>query len=249
MKSRSVLIVRSAGLAIGIATLMAGASIAAGQRGDATVVEGADHSRALDHGGSATVFSLRLPEGASCPGDTVHDQWHVQSFMVPESVDPGSLTYDLGQPHGDGLLPLFDSNTHPFMQAATGANQSAGQPGIITDVPPLSFKVLTPGLIADGTYRIGVACTLDRKTATFWDASIVVTTTSTDHPAGFIWRLSGAPASLSRIDHGSNAGVIAVVVLAVVALLGFFFWRRSRRIPSSTPNPPTRATAHSKESR
>jgi hypothetical protein len=234
---------------IGVAS--AHVAAASNRGGDAVVVEGADNSKVLDHGASATVFGLRLPSGAACPGDTQHDQWRIQSFMVPDKVDPGTLSFDNTQPHGDGMFPLYSSDTKPYTQQATAANSTAGKPGAVVNVPPMSFKVFTPGLVAPGTYRIGLACTLApaRTTAVYWDTQIVIAAASSDRPAGFVWRLASAPATLTKVDSGSNTGVIAVVVLAVAALLGFFFWRRSRRVPSSTPNPPTRATAHSKESR
>jgi hypothetical protein len=240
--------------ALGVHSCAASPAHAASNRGgDAVVVEGADNSKALDHGASATVFGLRLPNGAACPGDTQHDQWRVQSFLVPDSIDPGTLAYDATKPRGDGLYALYGSDTKPYVQRATAANTVAGKPGAVVDLPPMSFNVFTPGLVKPGTYRIGIACTLapERKTAVYWDTQIVITSSSSDHPAGFIWRLASAPASLSKVESGSNAGVIAVVAFAVAALLGLFFWRRSRRTPPSTPTPSTRtrATALSKESR
>ena len=234
---------------VSIGAAPAGAASTRG--GDAVVVESADSTKVLDHGARATVFGIRLPDGAACPSDTQHDQWRVQSFLVPDTVDPGSLTFDSSQPHGTGLYPLFGSDTKPYVQQATAANSTGGKPGAVVNLPPMSFKVFTPGLLPAGTYRLGIACTLapERATAIYWDTQIVVTAASNDRPAGFVWRLAGTPPTLAVVDNGSNAGVIAVVALAVVALLGLFFWRRSRRSPSSTPTPPTRATAHSKESR
>ena len=38
----------------------------------------------LDSGGSATSYGVALPSGASCPGDTAHQGYHVYSYLVPE---------------------------------------------------------------------------------------------------------------------------------------------------------------------
>ena len=53
----------------------------------------APSGRPIDGGGSATPFTLRLPDGAACPGDSANDGYRVNSYMVPLDVDPTTVTY------------------------------------------------------------------------------------------------------------------------------------------------------------
>jgi hypothetical protein len=220
--------------------------------GDAIIVEGSDQTRPLEHGASAAVFALRLPDGASCPGDSAHDGWRVQSFMVPDAVDPGTLTYLLRQPKGEGLYPLFSVNGAAFVQQGTAVNDKPGSPAKITALPTFNFAKFTPGLLPNGTYRIGIACTIDRTTKRYWDARVVITQSSSDKPAGIVWRTPSAPAGINRLDEPSNTGTyIAIGVLVVLALAGAAIFARSRRArlvttTSSTPSAP-RVTTSSKE--
>src|SRR5262245_9642793 len=81
----------------GVATLSS-QSVAAGtytpvDAGDVVVVDAIDNSSELTGGGSAVPFTLRLPDGATCPGDSAHDQWRVQSFLIPSTVDMASVKW------------------------------------------------------------------------------------------------------------------------------------------------------------
>lgn len=239
--ARPVLLV--CGLAALAAALSAPASAAstveARRAGDAVLVESIQQTKELDHGGSATEFSLRLPEGSTCPGDSLHDQWRVQSFMVPDGDDPATLSYGVMGPEGPGQFPLFLTTTTPLTDSLTLANASAGLPALIPAIPALSFVAFPPDVLAPGTYRVGIACTLSRQTADYWNTTIVVSRDTDDAPSQLVWRRPDVP--LSALENDSSglptSGIVAAA-LAVVALGAVLFLRR-----------PSRHTTLSKETR
>lgn len=165
---------------------------AADDRGDLEVVD-AD-GEPLRNGGSATPFTVRLPEGATCPGDSMFDQWRVQSFVVPASVDIGRLEFGSVGPQGDRQYALYTVEGSPVVDELLQPNDQAGQPGRPVGLTMLSFGAFTPGLLPAGTYRFGLMCTLFREPERYWDVEIVVDDAPDDQPAGFTWRLPDAPA-------------------------------------------------------
>jgi len=209
--------------------------------GDVAVVEVTDLSRALLEGGSATEFTLRLPSGASCPGDSANDQWRVQSFVVPAADDPGTLYYGSQGPDGVGRYALYLVSTRPYVHMLTQQNDRAGQPGRISVPPPLSFGVFPPGTLQPGRYRIGIACTYLRKTAVYWDAEIDLAAAPGDAPAQLTWRVVDEP-DLSRMTGSEEsqrrtAFIVGGVLAAVAATL--MAWQRharSRTLASKEPS-------------
>lgn len=199
--------------------------------GDATIVQPYDQSKALTHGKAGTSFSVRLPAGATCPGDSANDQWRIQSFMIPGSEDPTKLTYGpIGPDPTDNVrYALFGIDTIPFAQQYTQRNTVAGQPGIIPALPPLSMDVVAGEKIPSGTYRVGVACAYFGKTAQYWDTTIIITDQTVGSSEKLLWRLSTEPESVNREPATSGvptliafAGVVAALLLAILV------WRRHR---------------------
>lgn len=180
--------------------------------GDVVVVAPTNADEAVDAGGSATPFTLRLPDGSTCPGDSKHDQWRIQSFVVDPDVDPATLHYDLTAPSRGGYA-LYGVDTRHYAQRLTYANEGPGQPGRIPPIDPLSFSVFPPGTLASGTYRIGVACTYFRDTAKFWDALIEVTEDAADEPGQMTWRAIGPDGDVviggGEVGDGGAAGTSA----------------------------------------
>lgn len=225
----------AAGIVVGAATASATVDDPV-DAGGVVVVDATDPGRELLTGDSNTVFSLRLPPSATCPGDSANDDWRVQSFVVPDSVDPGALTYGAIRPVGEGLHALYRADTTPFVQVLTGQNAEPGRPGQILAIPPLSFAVFPAGMLPAGRYRIGVACTYFRETARFWDLTIELVDAPGVQPGGFRWTVAG---SSPTDDGGSGSGIagilgglgLAVVVGAV--LLG----RRRHRAHAHTSSP------------
>src|SRR5262245_682957 len=91
-----------------LAAVLASAVLASGQhagasvappgtpvdKGPVAVVLPTDVDTTVDSGGSGAPFALRLPDGSTCPGDSANDNWRVDSFMVPSSVDPATLEFN-----------------------------------------------------------------------------------------------------------------------------------------------------------
>lgn len=159
----------------------------------------------LTSGDSGTTFTLRLPAGASCTGDSANDGYRVQSYMVPESVDPSTLTFNGAGPVPLGMgasfrQPLYDINGSGFVDQQTANASSPGGPGPILAPPDFNFgAVFVPGNIPSGTYNLGIACTLGPASATqmkeFWNTQMVVTTAApgTGGPAEFNWAVPAPP--------------------------------------------------------
>lgn len=205
------------------------ASAAGVRAGKAVVVSDAGSTDRRDSGGSATTFSLQLPQGASCPGDSANDNYRVQSFLVPARDDPGTFTYYSDSAVGPGRYALYDIHTNPYIQAQTANATKPGGPGPIVDIPALNFAVFDkpPGLLPPGRYHIGIACSLWNKTVRYWDVDIQLTAAPADLPAHLEWRVVGThPAKRSNwLRWALGAGA---VLAAGFALLSWLASRRSR---------------------
>jgi hypothetical protein len=200
--------------------------------GDAVVVQPNAVLRELSGGGSATSYSLRLPEGASCPGDTRNDQWAFQTFMIPADADPSSLEFSMSGPTGPFQYALYQEGTQPLTDAILVPNDGPGMPGLIPPIPPLTFSVLPPGEV-EGTFRIGVACTFLRDLSTYWDATIVIEADADDEPGQFTWRTEGSAATPTS-DESSSLPLAAVAVGAGVLVVSALALRRRSRRSTST---------------
>jgi hypothetical protein len=154
----------------------------------------------LTSGGSATVFALNLPNGASCSGDTASGGYVINSYMVPASVDPATLSFDSNgpTPFGTGAnlrVPLYSSSgSTPFMNGTTGVAASSGGPGLVVGLPSFSFNVFGANghtVVPAGTYNLGVACwnttanphVLDK----YWNVQMAFVATPSDSPGGITW--------------------------------------------------------------
>jgi hypothetical protein len=222
--------------------------IVAVRSGDVAVVDVTEREVKLPKGGSAREFSLEPPSGAECPGDSMHDSWRVQTFIVPATDDPGALAYGVIGPTGTHQYAVYDKFTAPVTDVLTVANAGAGLTARIDMLPPMSFAVFPPGELPDGRYRIGVACTFFGKTANFWDTEIVISASASDQPAHFVWSVPSVPDTSSASSHGSSGWLIAGVgLLAALSLGGLAWYRNSRRMrrTRTTPikqNPPINQT-------
>lgn len=202
--------------------------------GSVTIVS--ETREALTDGKGSTVFGLLLPSGASCPGDSRNDQWRVQTFIVPAAIDPGTLSYNSVGPEGEGMYALYGLDTNPITAVLTGPNGAPGLPGLIIGLRAASFEIFPPGTLADGTYRVGAACTFFGETASFWDTEFQISRDTEDKPAEIRWEVTTAPVgAIPELanDPGTNSGSFAAVVAGVLAIVAIavFVVRRSRRSP------------------
>ena len=198
--------------------LSAGTAVAAARRsGDAEAVQANNRLRPFTEGTHESAFSLRLPRGATCPGDSMNDDWRVQSFVVPSTDDPGSLRYMVTGPEGpenDARVAIYTSEGRPYMNQLLGANSTPGQPGQIIESPSFSFKRLPIDYLPSGEYRMGVACT-DGKgaTAQYWDTLISIESS----PTTMQWKVLQ---KAENLDKRSNTLWIVLAVVCVLVLVG-----------------------------
>jgi hypothetical protein len=191
--------------------------------GDLLVVTGANSDNPLTEGDSNTVFSVRLPDSATCPGDSANDDWRVQTFVVPASSDVGSLRYGATRPQGDRMYALYTTEGRPFAQVLLNQNPAPGRPG---DILPV------------GRYTIGVACSYYEIGERYWDAQIELTEDTDVEPGQRRWRLvaadgTGAP-PVAAADSGSSVAAPTVAVAAALAcgaLIAAFVIRKRRTPP------------------
>jgi hypothetical protein len=207
--------------------------------GVVVVVTGANSDDALTEGDSNTVFSVRLPEGSTCPGDSANDDWRVQTFVVPASTDVGRLRYGATRPQGDFMYALYTTEGRPFAQVLLNQNPTPGQPGDILPMPALSFAPFTPDLLPVGRYTIGVACSYYETGERYWDAQIELTEDLAVEPGQRRWRLlaaDGTAVSPVAADSGTSVAVPTIAV-AVALACGVFVAAlviRRRRTPPLT---------------
>ena len=230
--------VLSVGVALSIATSVAAATVplppgveVEGDVGDVVLVTSLDERQTIDRGNGFDVFTLALPDGATCPGDSANDQWRVQTFMVPVVDDPLELVYGAVGPEpwdGGERFALYGTDTVPFVDELLERNNAAGSPGRILPFPPFSFSIVSVQRLAPIEYRVGVACTFFGATTRYWDTLITVTKAG-DDPDEFEWRLSGAPEAAPDTSSGSSNTLAMVVGGAVlIVLLGGAWALRSR---------------------
>ena len=210
--------------------------------GEATLVS-VSESRSIESGGSAEAFSLRLPTGAACPGDSANDGYRVQSYMVPVAVDPSTLEYDVSGPvpnsFGDGTSfrqPLYDVSTSPFIHAQTTDAATSGAPGFIVNIPSFSYAVYRPGELPPGPYAIGIACTLANRTVRHWGVEVEVADAPDDEPAGVRWARAGGSGGAAGSGWRNRSAAVATASVAMAAGIALVTTRRrGRRQTAATP--------------
>jgi hypothetical protein len=178
----------------------------------------------LTGGGSGTEFSVALPAGASCPGDTMHDGYLVYSYLVPKGVAPTAVNFKTGVP--DRYYGFIAEGAY------FGAVNTAATTGEIIGLPPAfaisrwrSSELLTKGATS-ATWDGGIACATSAGVVTnYWNTEFVVRSDPSD-PRGYTWRVM-QPASTSS-HLGLDLGV-GLLVVAVGCGLGALFLARRRR--------------------
>jgi hypothetical protein len=200
----------------------------------------------IEGGGSATEFTIDLPDGAECPGDSTNDEFRVGSYMLPATLSPFDVEWTGEGPEPYGLgdydsfrQPLYDDLTAGYSSKLLAENEEPGQPGQILDFPAFTFDVYEPGMIPDGRYNVGIICTYFLDVTTAWNAVIEVETDTSDAPAQIRWTIveGSAPAESSSNDLllvGVVVGGVVTVAAAVFLLL------RNRSTPGTDTSQNTR---------
>ncbi len=207
--------------------------------GAAVVVDAS--GQALESGNSETPFTLRLPADAECPGDSENDQWRWQTFIVPEGTDLGTILYGGIGPEGPNQKSLYDTTSRYLSHQMLLPNQEAGEPGRLPTLPFMAFTGFPPAFFADGTYRIGVACTFLRQTERYWDARFVIENRAEGGGvAEFLWTAPISPSEVSAppSDGSFDWRSVAWIVASVAALSAAFVLWRSARSPHHSEETP-----------
>ena len=221
--------------AAGLVVLCTPASVDAGARAGAAEIVSPSSGAPLRSGGSRTAFRVKLPDGAACKGDSARAGYRVQTYLVPETVDPGSLAFDADGPsavEGQFRAPLYDTtaNQGSHVNQLTVEASPAGGPGtIIQPLPAFDFAVFDPALgfpFTPGVYNVGVACTLGPPSPTqqekHWNAVMSMTADPSDPgPAKITWETTAATggASTRSSSWPPAAGIAAVVAAGAGAVL------------------------------
>lgn len=198
-------------LAITVGTAVSGG----GNPVAAAVTSGTISSLTPSSGNSATDFGVTLPAGAACPGDTASGGYRVQSYLVPASRAPESLTFDASGPIASGggfHTALFALSGDPFVNGSTSVAASAGGPGLITGIPSFNFTVLLPNEVAAGDYNLGIACTLGQADAdqltNVWNTQITVAADANGGPAQFTYVVSTPNPTTSSTSSSSTSTTV-----------------------------------------
>lgn len=199
--------------------------------GDAIMVDAA--GQPLASGNSDVKFSFRLPPTAECPGDSANDEWRWQGFIVPSDTDIEDIVWGVLGPEGDNHAALYDTFSRYLSHQNLLPNQAAGEPGKLPSLPFMTFSNFPKGYLDDGTYRIGIACTLQRDPSIFWDAEFIISSSDDGGSAGFTWTTPTAPSgaiSAEPAESPRNWRPIAATGIAAGSLAGaFLLWRSARR--------------------
>ena len=81
--------------------------------------DGPNAGKQISDGKGSTSFSFILQGKSECQGDSAEGNYRIQSFIVPQTVDPKSLTFESTKPAGVGNWALYDVNTRPYVQDLT----------------------------------------------------------------------------------------------------------------------------------
>jgi hypothetical protein len=148
----------------------------------------------VDAGGSADQFVLEPPSGAACTGDSATGGYRLNSYWVPATVDPSTLTWDsVGPvPFGTGAslrLALYGKN-NPFVNVNTAIST-----GAVTNLFPFDFAItgLTAADVPAGAYNVGIACTTSAGAVDkYWNVVFTFAAAPADKPTGVTWTVNQA---------------------------------------------------------
>ncbi|MDP1795642.1 MAG: hypothetical protein Q8K63_16005, partial [Acidimicrobiales bacterium] len=144
----------------------------------AATIVAEDGKEQLTKGDKATPFTLQLPTGAACAGDSANDGYRVQSYHVPATVDASTLRFEETGPQPTGLgdafrQPLYATNANPYVHAQTAPATPAPGPGTVINVPAFDFAQYKPDMVRAGAYKVGIACARpDGSIERLWETAI-----------------------------------------------------------------------------
>jgi hypothetical protein len=199
----------------------------------------------LNSGGSGTLYGVQLPAGASCPGDSAHQGYRVDSYLVPKGVSPASINFKRGRPN-KGFGYIADGAYYGAINTAIGSGLIVGLPAEFT-WGRLTPKDLFPQGHNSATWEGGIACaTTDGVVTNYWNSQIVFTASTSD-PGGFTWRVVAQPA-LAPSHKWLWVGIALIVLSILLAALAVFLSQRRDNAPDGSSPSPDAPSAPSDES-
>lgn len=208
-----------------------------GDVGDVAIV-GVDGTP-ITSGDGSTTFYIRLPDRASCPGDSANDQWRVSSFLLPVDEDPLDVQFG-----STGPEPPWTANRWPVFAADTGLpialamlrrNEGYGEPGLVDATPLVSFRSLVDNAFPGGRYRLGMACSYFAQTTQYWDTEVVMGPGNGD-PAALTWTLPN-PTVIEAKGSDSASGLRMVLAAIGITAIAYVVLRRRA---DRRANPPSK---------
>ena len=206
--------------------------------GAAVVVDAVNTGRELDEFDSATAFRLRLPDGASCAGDSANDDYRVQTFLVPADTDLSSMKYRSRSPDGSDLYrALRYSDGESAIQLPTDQNSEAGQPGLIVEPAlPYTFAFYSENSLPPGSWKLGVACTpADWIVDRFWAAEVQLESAPDVVPGGLRIRVVQTEDAGSAAQSNGNPPVVAILAGSALAIAAIVLVLRRSSKSNVTP--------------
>jgi len=201
--------------AVGALVALSAGPAAAEVRAGVAEIATPDGSAPLTGGASGALYSVVLPPGAACPGDTAHKGYLVYSYLLPKGDPLTSVSFKTGLP-SEGLGYIASG-------AYFGAVNTAEWTGAITTIPDdFTWTRWTAGQLlgphgSRATWEGGIACAnVHGQVTRYWNTEIVFRADPRD-PEGYRWSVDHdrADAPSGRSPWFVVAGVIGAVLIAV----------------------------------
>lgn len=217
--------------------LLAPAPVDAYPSGSRASVTDPSQTQIVQHGGSATYFSLLLPKQAHCAGDARHDGYRVFSYLIPRGVDP----------HTESFVTTLPSKWYGmYTESQYYMGFPAPGTGAIDDIPNnFVWSRLSPSLLLSSGQDVaqwdaGLACVSDHYAIqNTWSATFEFQRSSTD-VGGFTWQVISPAGAKPRSQSLAGWAIIlftaAGAFLAVALLFG---WLGRRGGGASNPSDPS----------
>jgi hypothetical protein len=205
--------------------------------GAVTLVKGDDPDTPVRSGNADTEFRVLLPAGSTCPGDSPNGQWRIQTFMVPNGVDVGTIKYAGAGPTGPAQFPLYtgDRAQRSWVNKILPLNTSPDPATTVPALPIFGFAAISVVKVPEGSYRIGVACTLFGATAQYWSTLVDITGSAVGNASTFRFTVPGAPAPVAS-DGPPLWVVLAVGAIGLIGGAVVVAALRRARSTSRTPH-------------
>lgn len=223
---------------LGLVVATAGASLAGVTPASASTTDGTATIETPSLGtlaypaASTAQFTVSLPAGAACTGNTSSDGYHVWTYLVPVGTNVSSVTIVNEFPStGYGIFDATGSYAGPYNTAIS--DQITTLPNNFEWGPFVNQNSLLSAILDNsttGVWNAGIACANSSGVITdYWNTQVTFTASNTD-PNGFTWSaLPGDP------NEGAAPEVPYTIVIPLLAVGIFGATLLIRRRRSAAP--------------